>query len=497
MVVLSTAHFSWSQSDQIFTHWQKSIGGQGQDEISDMIQDADNNFYVVGSTQTAGSQSMDLSIIKFSEDGHEIWSQTIGASGDDRGIAIELINDKLFVLASSTSSTGIFSGNSGREDIHLIRMNTSGTVLGSSHYGGNFSDLPTDLLKTANGDLLMAAYSKSSIGFFDSTKGQADIWLIRVNQLGELIWKRNYGGSEEDFSTKVHELPSGEIILAGHSNSYDGDIAVNYGDFDLLLFKLTSTGEILWEQNYGGQQSEIGIDLLVNQEARIFMAGNTQSLSFDISKNAGFSDAWVLEINPLNGLILWEETHGSELGDYATALKMDENNQLYLAGTTNAAMFHGEQSSGNEDAWLAKVNKTGSIEHLTLFGGNGFESISNFCVDSEGAILTIGTSNSRTDLFSNNNGLSDGWIMKFSLDHQETGEIITAHPNPSNGIIYLNHLMLSDEISVYNSMGQVVVDDFRTVEFTQVLDLTAFPSGVYLVKINRGVSSELIRLVKE
>lgn len=480
-------------------HWQKSLGAQGEDELSDMVQDADNNFYVIGSTQTTGSQSMDLLISKFSENGNEIWSQTIGESGDDRGVAIELINDELFILASSTSTSGIFAGNLGREDIHLIRMNTSGVLLGTSHFGGNFADIPTDISKTANGDLLIAAHSKSTDGFFDANRGQNDMWIVRVNLLGELIWKQNYGGLDEDFSMKVHELPNGEIVFSGHSSSFDGDITLNYGDFDLSLFKLSSDGSILWEQNYGGQQSEIGIDLLINSKGVIFMAGNTQSVSYDVSKNAGFSDAWILQINPVNGEIVWEATHGSEFSDYATALKMDANNQLYLMGTTNAPMFHGEQSNGNEDAWLAKVNSPETIEHLALFGGEGFESVSNFCINSDGSILLIGTSNSQSDLFSTNKGKSDGWIAKLELDTQNsiTNELVSAHPNPTNGTVYLNHLHASDEIVVYNSMGQVVVDAFQATAFSEILDLSNVNSGVYLVKVNRDSGSELIRVVRK
>lgn len=498
LITLASASFSWSQSDQSMVHWQKSLGAQGEDALNDMVKDSDNNFYVVGSTQTAGSQTVDILISKFSASGIEIWSKTIGESGDDRGIAIELINNQPFVLASSTSSTGIFAGNHGREDIYLIRLNASGNLLGSSHYGGNFADIPTDLSKTASGDLLIAAHSKSTEGFFDINKGQNDMWIVRVNDHGDLIWKRNYGGMDEDFSTNVHELPNGEIVFSGHSASFDGDISVNYGDFDLSLFKLTSNGAILWERNYGGQQSEISIDLLINEEGHIFMAGNTQSLSFDVSKNAGFSDAWVLEINALNGAILWEATHGSEFSDYATSLKMGANNQLYLMGTTNAPMFHGEQSNGNEDAWLAHVNSPESINHLALFGGDGFESVCNFCVNSDGSILMIGTSNSQNDLFSTNKGKSDGWISKLELNTQNSNlvEAVSAHPNPTSGMVYLNHLQTSDEIIVYNSMGQIV-ESFQATAFTQVLDLRNVTSGVYLVKVNRGSGTELIRVVKE
>lgn len=161
-------------------HWQKTIGAQGQDVLNDMVKDEAGNFYTVGSTQTIGSQTMDVLVTKFSAAGNEIWSETIGEAGDDRGIAIEFMNDQVYVIASSTSSTGLFSENSGREDMHLIQLNTNGNVVKSTHFGGNFSDIPTDLTKTHTGDLLMVGYSQSTEGFFDSNRGQYDLSLIHI-----------------------------------------------------------------------------------------------------------------------------------------------------------------------------------------------------------------------------------------------------------------------------------------------------------------------------
>lgn len=479
-------------------HWQKTIGAQGQDVLNDMVKDEAGNFYTVGSTQTIGSQTMDVLVTKFSAAGNEIWSETIGEAGDDRGIAIEFMNDQVYVIASSTSSTGLFSENSGREDMHLIQLNTNGNVVKSTHFGGNFSDIPTDLTKTHTGDLLMVGYSQSTEGFFDSNRGQYDMWVVRVDHAGNLIWKQNYGGSDEDFSSKIDELPNGEIVFSGHSSSFDVDMGVNYGDFDLSLFKLTANGAVLWEQNYGGLQAERAIDLLIQDETRIVLAGNTLSMSYDISKNAGFSDAWVIEVDPLNGIILWEETHGSAWGDYASALSIDDNNQLYLMGTTNASYFHNEQSAGNEDAWLAKINSPESIDHIALVGGSGFEAISNFCMNADGSILIVGSSNSQNDLFSSNHGLSDGWIAQLKLNGSNASliEAVSAHPNPTNGIVYLNNLTDSDEIVVYNSAGQIVIDSFQATAFSQTLDLAHLQSGVYLVKIQRASGSELIRLVR-
>lgn len=480
-------------------HWQQSFGFQGEDVLSDMVKDDQNNFYVVGSTQTSGSQSMDIFVAKYATGGYELWSKVIGESGDDRGVAIQIHNNTVYVLASSTSTTGIFSNNVGREDVYLIQLNTAGSILSSSHFGGNLGDLPTDMAIASNGDVLISLNSKSIEGDFNMNRGQSDMWVVRTTAQGDLIWKQNYGGSDEDFTTKIATLPNGEIAFTGHSSSYDGDMALNYGDFDLSLFKLSANGQILWEQNYGGLQAEISADLAIDGNARIFIAGNTQSLSFDISKNAGFSDAWVLEIDAYNGSILWEETHGTEYSEYASALAFDANNELYLTGTTNAPLFYGQPSAGNSDVWLAKVESPESIEHLALFGGNDFENISAFSLEADGSIISVGTSNSTDNLFSDNKGMSDGWLYRFDLKSSSSAfsQSVSAHPNPSNGMVYLNNLVATDEIVVYSASGQLVKSAFVPTSVSEVLDLTDVSPGMYLVHIQRSNGLELIRLVRE
>jgi hypothetical protein len=496
--MLALVGTSWSQSDQVFVHWQKSIGMQGEDVLNSMIGDDEGNIYFVGSTQTSGSQTMDILVSKYSPEGLEIWTKILGASGDDQGIDIELLDNTLFVLSSSNSSTGSFSANSGREDIILLRLDLDGNLEGMSRFGGNYADIPTDIAQTDNGELLISAHSESTGGFLDSNKGQFDIWVLRLDNTGSLIWKRNYGGSDDDFSTKIQELSNGEIVLLGHSSSYDGDMMLNYGDLDLSLFKLNPTGEIVWEQNYGGLQEEVAVDLLIGNQEEIFLSGNTLSLSYDISKNAGFSDAWVIEVDPSNGGILWEETHGSEFGDYAAALSMDESGELYLMGTTNADNFRGEQSSGSLDVWIASVNAPNSIDHLALYGGDGFESINDFSVHADGTFLMIGGSNSTTNLFSGNNGNADGWAMKAELNdpNENSVDAVSAHPNPTSGMVYLNNLSDSDKVVVYTTTGQIV-HSFEAQSFSENLDLTNVSSGVYLVKIERSSGSELIRLIRD
>ncbi len=497
LILCLSASSSWSQTDHDFVLWQQAIGGAGDDQLNGMVKDSDGNVYVIGSVQSPKESFMSAVLIAYTNGGVERWSKTFVEFGDNRGIAIEMVGEQLFVLLSSNARPGQLSQNDGREDIFLLELNLLGDLVNQTHFGGNFADIPTDLSQTANGDLLISAQSQSNSGFFDVNKGQTDMWVFRVNTSGELLWKKNYGGSEEDYSARVAELPNGEILLLGHSSSYDGDVGVNYGDFDISLFKLSSAGAVVWERNYGGLLNDFGVDLLVDDASQVYVAGSTLSNSIDIGKNAGFSDAWLLKINPLNGTLLWEETHGGMESDEASCLSFDENQNVYLMGTTVATSFMEETSNGFRNVWLARVNAPQSIEHLGLFGGNGSESVQAFSIETDGSVLFLGSSTSTSGLVAGNNGKSDGWLVNFKRSSFEDSPLsISVHPNPTSGNLYLNNLEDSDLVSVVNAMGQPVVETFETNGFSAQLDLSALPSGMYLLEISRGEQREIIRVVR-
>ncbi len=492
-----SASLTWSQTDQDFVLWKQTVGGAGDDQFNGMVKDADGNVYVVGSIQSPKQAFMSAVVTKYTNGGVERWSKTFGEFGDSRGIAIEMVDDHLFVLLSSNARSGQLSQNDGREDIYLLQLTLLGELVNQTHFGGNYADIPTDLTKTANGDLLISAQSQSNSGFFDVNKGQTDMWIFRVNTSGELLWKQNYGGSEEDYSARIAELPSGEILLLGHSSSYDGDVGVNYGDFDLSLFKLSSAGAVVWERNYGGLLNDFGVDLLVDEAAQVYVAGSTLSNSLDIGKNAGFSDAWLLKINSLNGTIVWEETHGSMESDHASFLAMDANMDIYLMGTTTAVSFEGEQSNGTQNVWLARVNAQNSLDHIALFGGNGFETVQAFSIEEDGSFIVLGSSTSTDGLMAAKQGKSDGVLVNFKRSLASDSPLsVVLHPNPTSGVVYLNNLQTTDVLSVVNAMGQSLVEPFSASGFSEQLDLTELVSGVYLLHISRGTSTEVIRFVR-
>lgn len=239
--------------------WQETIGGTGEDRLNKLIHDSENNYYVIGTIQSEGENTNDdVLLSKFNSNGQEVWRKIIGGEKDDQGIDLILTsNNQLLVLIYSNSKTGDFSSNKGYSDIFLAQFSLDGNRQWMKNFGGSFIDIPTSIIERSSGEILISAHTRSTNGNVSTSLGQFDLWLLNVNQEGSLIWEKSYGGSEEDFSTQVIELQTGEIMLLGKSSSYNHDIQLNYGDFDVILLKIGPTGKLIWSKNFGGERARL------------------------------------------------------------------------------------------------------------------------------------------------------------------------------------------------------------------------------------------------
>ena len=477
--------------------WQETIGGHGDDEITAIDTDANGNYYVTGTIQSENSVSgYDLFVSKMTSDGTIIWTKTFVGERNDRGIDLIVSSDnKLLILAASDSKNGYFSGNKGYDDFYLFKLDLNGSLEWTKSYGGEFIDLPTSLVERQNGHFLLYGDTRSETGDLTSNFGQFDLWLIDVDSEGTLVWQKNIGGDNEDRASTLIELPSEEIIILGHSTSYDRDILQNYGDFDVSLLKLTRTGDVVWSENFGGFSSDYSSDILLTDNGNLLIAGNTFSNDLDVSANSGFSDAWVFEVS-LEGELIWSETIGSSGSDFSGALHKNSLGQIIIAGTTNSISIGNSLSKGNTDIWMAYI-EGGAVSEVTLFGDAGFDRIEAVYLTDNDQLIFGGATNSVDGIVHGIEGKSDGWIAKFAPTKQsENGSTIRIHPNPSNGIFYLNNLEKDDLLHITDSRGQQVVQNLQFNGSIHILDLQSFPIGMYYLTIETSKGTSVHKVVK-
>ena len=147
-----------------------------------------------------------------------------------------------------------------------------------------------------DGNYLIVGDTRSNDVMVSSNNGAADVWIIKITPSGNLLWEKNYGGSGFDTAQDIVKLDDGYIIT-GSSRSADGDVTVNKGQNDLWVFKIDFEGNLIWEQSVGGSNIDFGYGVTFLDNGTVISAGDTGSTDGDITENKGFTDLLLAIIN--------------------------------------------------------------------------------------------------------------------------------------------------------------------------------------------------------
>ncbi len=277
------------------------------------------------------------------------------------------------------------------------------------NFGGTATDNLTDVLVLDNSDYLFVGTSESSDQDVSDNFGSTDVWVYRWNEVDGIIWERNYGGSLEESFSKILALPNNEFLIACNSFSSDGDVSANYGDQDVWLFKIDETGNIIWEQNFGGSQEEIFNDFIAVGNNEYVIVGSTQSNDVDVSNNYGGVDGWMVKIDGL-GNIIWERNYGGSGGDRFYAAVLHSNQTFFIGGSSSSQDGDINNSIGSGDGWILNIDQSGNILWEQSYGGTGSEQINEIISLSNGNLVFAGISNSTDIDLPSNYGCVDGWV---------------------------------------------------------------------------------------
>ncbi len=171
---------------------------------------ADGNFLLLGSTESLGSGLRDIHLIKIDSDGNQIWEKTYGGALDDKPAGIIETSSSEFCIVGTEESFG-----SGGRDLYLVWVDQSGTLIQEASFGGSGSDGGTELIETETGDLMVFGYT-DNYGAVNR-----DFYLMKLNSNGDSLWAGLYGGSGYEESHDLLRSANGDLLLVGHSASTD------------------------------------------------------------------------------------------------------------------------------------------------------------------------------------------------------------------------------------------------------------------------------------
>lgn len=225
--------------------WSKFFGGTFTDTPYDVIQTKDNNYIIVGSSDSDdvdikdNKGTYDFWAVKISESGSLIWEKSFGGSEIDEAWGISATNDGNFIIVGDTRSNDIdVLENKGAADIFIIKITAEGDIIWRKSFGGTSFDTARSISKTSDGGFIISGSSRSSDGDISMNNGQNDALILKIGANGNLEWQKTIGGSSIDLAFDAIELNDSSVIVVGESNSNDVDIVENKGFTDLLVFKI-------------------------------------------------------------------------------------------------------------------------------------------------------------------------------------------------------------------------------------------------------------------
>lgn len=295
------------------TTWAKTFGGSGVDAGYSIISTSDGGYMIAG---ISGSNNGDIPnqnhgggdvlAMKLNSQGNLQWSKVYGGSDWDEAHRIVAAADGYVIAGLTYSSNGDVTGyhvpvfTAG--DMLIMKIDLNGNKIWAKAFGGTLDEDATALTATSNG-YVVAGYTNSIDGDVKGKHGTEplfyDMWALKVNDEGNIIWAKTFGGLLDDAATEMAATPDGGFILTGASSSNDGDVSGNhnkdYND-DVWIIKLDADGNKQWAKTLGGSGDDAAYSITVNPGG-YSLVGVTSVIDGDVMGNfKGLYDIWAIKI---------------------------------------------------------------------------------------------------------------------------------------------------------------------------------------------------------
>ena len=347
--------------------WSVKYGGTNIDHLYDIQETSDGGFIAVGRTNSSELPnhrgSNDAWVLKVDGIGNTQWQTLFGSSITEELFAvIQSTNDSYIVAGLSMGSDGDITDNQGGIDLLLAKLDDSGNLLWLETYGGPGTDVAYDLKQTFDNGFIIAGFTTGAGGDVAQNQGGEDVWAIKTDASGRLIWEQSFGSSGNERAFGVDLASDGGFYLAGHSSASGGDVSENKGHNDFWIVKLDQNGSLVWEKSFGGSSNERALDIASTKNGNLIIAGHTNSTDGDVSSpSKGNQDIWVIKLND-NGILLWEKVFGGSSLDQPESIIELPTGGIGIGGFSQSANGDIINNRGSNDAFIIVVDENGNSE---------------------------------------------------------------------------------------------------------------------------------------
>ncbi|HEX5413845.1 MAG TPA: SBBP repeat-containing protein [Terriglobia bacterium] len=441
-------------------------------------------------TEVNTARCFDAFIAKINPQGTAlVYSTYLGGTGDDEAVRVAVDSSGQAYVAGFTNSldfptAGPLQGSNGGGDCgttvypaacydaFVAKLNASGSNLVYATYlGGTGDDFASSIAADSSGNAYVGGLtSASNFPISYGTQrisyggGAFDGFVTKINPTGSsLVYSTYLGGSQEDHVNGIAIDSSGDVYLAGQTNSANfpvkggfeaqytatscGSALNNTSCFEGFVSELNPTGTALVYSSYlGGTAASYGTDIALDAAGAAYVTGWTTSGDFPVTQGAydmawgGTDEVFVAKIAPGGGAISYATYLGDIYPDQANAIAVDGSGNAWVVGYTYGGKFPVASplqaaGGGLYDAIVSEINPAGSdLLFSSYLGGAGNEAANDLALDSPGNVYLTG------DTFSTDfpvvpsalttgytGGSYDAWFAKIG---RQNAAGLTAVPNP-------------------------------------------------------------------
>jgi hypothetical protein len=329
--------FNVTSSGQIT--FQKTYGAAFGGQVGHtVLQTVEGGYIISGFTDIFGAGGNEIYLIKTDANGNLQWTKTYGGIDHDSDGSVQQTSDSGYIIIGRTISFG--SGNS---DIYLIKTDVNGNVIWSKTFGGTNNDVGMDVQQTSDGGFIVTGGSQGS------GTGPMDSFLIKTDANGDTLWTKSYSTLNSGYGSSVRQTSDGGYIICGAANSF------GLGSNDVYLFKTDVDGNLTWSKTFGGSSDDYGCSVRQTTNGGYVICGYTYL-------GAGNYDCYLIATDS-NGDTLWTKAYGGPLEDRGLSAEQTSDGGFILTGYYSPVWQ-------NIKLYLIKTNFTGDLIWSKAYGGS-------------------------------------------------------------------------------------------------------------------------------
>lgn len=346
------------------------------------------------------------------------WKKTFGGSYWDIFLDVHQTSDGGYIAVGATESiNGDVSGNHGSSDVWVVKMSSTGGIQWKKALGGTGYDAGSAIVETKDGGFILMGFSDSHNGQVSGNHGNYDFWVVKLSNLGAIEWQKSLGGSMLEYGFGIQQTNDNGYILIGYSISNDGDVSGNHGLGDIWVVKLSNLGVLQWQKTLGGSNDEGAACIKQTSDGGYILAGSTLSDDGDVVGQHGGGDIWLVKLSEF-GDIQWQKTYGGSkeeaLDQTPSALQITADSGYILSGRSYSDDGDVSGGHGVADAWIVKLSQEGNLQWQKTLGGSKEDVSLSIQQTQDGGFITAGITGSFNGDVTGNHGEFDYWVIKLS-----------------------------------------------------------------------------------